>query len=87
MRRSNAEIAHDKKLKEQCQMMETYLNNLEEVCRSPNIEQKEDLVGTVGLYVGKAMLCFLNIEQITGVYEDGFIPPTYIDNDNSKKKK
>lgn len=84
-RRTNEEIAHDKKLKEQCQMLETYFNTLEEICKSTNVEQKEDLVGTIGLNVGKAMMVFMNIEELTGVFDEDYLTDKMEEDPDDKK--
>ena len=57
-------------LKEQCQLMETALNQLESICKQPNITQKEDLIGTIGLLVGKLTVRFLNIENELNLFDD-----------------
>lgn len=57
-------------LKEQCQAMENYLNELEEVCKSSNSAIKEDLIATIALLIGKLSIRFTNIESELQLYED-----------------
>jgi hypothetical protein len=54
-------------LKEQLQLMEKYLNELEAICKSPNITQKEDFIGTIGLLVGKLGVRFINVVGELGI--------------------
>ena len=57
-------------LKEQCQLMESALNQRESICKQPNITQKEDLIGTIGLLVGKLSVRFMNIENELNLFDD-----------------
>ena len=50
-------------LKEQVQAISNCLNELETICKTTNIEQKEDLTGTIGLLVGKTMVRFSNLVE------------------------
>ena len=54
-------------LKEQCRQIEQYLNQLEIICSSSVADQKEELIGQIGLYVGKIGIRFLNVEERIGV--------------------
>lgn len=50
-------------LKEQCRQVYNCLNNLEELCSASVVEQKEELIGKIGLYVGKLGVRFQNIVE------------------------
>ena len=50
--------------------MEDEINQLEGICKSPNITQKEDLIGTIGLLVGKISVRYINIVNELKIYED-----------------
>lgn len=69
-RPSNESRANKLSLKEECQLIEGDLNELESICRSPNITQKEDLVGTVGYLVGKISVRFIEIERRLDLFND-----------------
>ncbi len=62
-RPTNAELEGKNFFRSQCQTIETYLNNMEKICQKPNVEQKEDLTGTIGLLVGKIMVNFMFLER------------------------
>lgn len=70
-RPTNASKADKLYLKSECQLIESYLNQLESICKSPNITQKEDMVGTIGLLVGKITVRFNNIETKLNLFDDG----------------
>lgn len=57
-------------LKEQFQLMEKELNELEAICKSPNTDQKEDFVGTIGLLVGKLGVRYINVVNELGIFDD-----------------
>lgn len=57
-------------LKEQFQAINQNLNALEEICKSPNIVQKEDMVGSIGLQVGKLLVRITNIEERLRLFDD-----------------
>ena len=57
-------------LKGECQLIENCLNQLEEICKKPNIEQKEDMIGSIGLLVGKVMVRFTNIERELQLFDN-----------------
>lgn len=69
-RPTNASKADKLYLKNECQLVEACLNQLESICKSPNITQKEDMVGTIGLLVGKIMVRFQNIEARLKLFDD-----------------
>ncbi len=69
-RPSNSEKAEKMYLREQFQAMNACLNSLEQICKSPNLTQKEDLIGTIGLQVGKLQIRADNIEQKLGIFDD-----------------
>lgn len=57
-------------LRGECQLIESCLNQLEDICKRPNIEQKEDMIGSIGLLVGKVMVRFQNIERELQLFDD-----------------
>lgn len=69
-RPSNAQKELTNYLKEQCQMMEQALNQLEDICRSPNLAQQQDFIGTIGLLIGKLSVRFTNIEGELGIFDN-----------------
>jgi len=69
-RPTNASREQGAYLKEQFQIMEKELNELESICRSPNVTQKEDYVGTIGILVGKLMVRYINIVSELKVFEE-----------------
>lgn len=62
-RPTNASKIQGNYLKEQIQAISNCLNELETICKTTNIEQKEDLTGTIGLLVGKTMVRFSNLVE------------------------
>lgn len=69
-RPSNASKMQNNYLREECQLIENYLNELETICKTSNIAQKEDYVGSIGLLVGKTMAHFQNIERELNLFKD-----------------
>jgi hypothetical protein len=69
-RPTNASKETDNYLREECQMIESYLNELEEICKKPNLEQKEDMIGTIGLLIGKISIRFVNIEKKLELFDE-----------------
>lgn len=57
-------------LKEQFQMMEKEINQLEAICKSPNVTQKDDFVGTIGLLIGKLSVRYINIVNELKIYDE-----------------
>lgn len=57
-------------LKEQFQHMEREINQLEEICKAPNIAQKDEFVGTIGLLVGKLGVRYINIVSELEIFKD-----------------
>lgn len=57
-------------LKEQFQLMEKEINELEAICKQPNISQKEDFIGTIGLLVGKLGVRYINVVSELGIYDE-----------------
>lgn len=50
--------------------MEKELNELEAICKSPNVTQKEDFIGTIGLLVGKLGVRYINVVNELGIFDD-----------------
>lgn len=69
-RPTNASKQSKNYLREQCQLVESCLNQLEEICKTPNITQKEDYVGSIGLLIGKLCVRFTNIENELGIFDE-----------------
>jgi hypothetical protein len=69
-RPTNASKEISNYLRGECQLIENCLNQLEEICKKPNIEQKEDMIGSIGLLVGKVMIRFQNIERELNLFDD-----------------
>ena len=57
-------------LKEQCQLMESALNQLESICKQFNIFYYFYLIVTIGLLVGKLSVRFMNIENELNLFDD-----------------
>jgi hypothetical protein len=43
---------------------------LEAICKSPNVTQKEDYIGTIGLLVGKLGVRYINVVNELGIFEN-----------------
>lgn len=69
-RPTNESKKQENYLKEQFQMMESEINQLETICKTNNIAQKEDFVGTIGLLIGKLSVRYINIVTELKIYED-----------------
>jgi hypothetical protein len=69
-RATREEMDRQAYLKEQFQLMDASINQLEAICKQPNVEQKEDRTGEIGLLVGKLQVRILNIENFLGIYDE-----------------
>lgn len=69
-RPTNASKEGDLRLKEECQQIEAILNELEKICKTSSIEQKEDLASTIGYYIGKLTVRYQNLVGQLGIYNE-----------------
>lgn len=65
------DVEKDLYLKGEAQQIESCLNKLEELCKKPNMEKKDEFMGLIGLLVGKTMVHFTNIEREINIYQTG----------------
>lgn len=69
-RPSNDAVRKMNYLKEQFQHMEREINELENICKTPNVTQKDEFVGTIGLLVGKLGVRYINIVTELEIFKD-----------------